>query len=185
MTHGLNKRNFSMMETNNNNAPNVEVAILQNDVKNFSILLAKMDITIEKVVDYSNNIGKLVSLAEQRLINVHENNEHLSNRVDDITKHFLDGMKDLHEHIRANNKDLERTIKDEIKLVSSSFSRENEKTNDRITILKLELQEEMDKTNTDIKKRLSTLEGLKWLIMGGAAVIGYLINKIPFNIFIQ
>ena len=107
-----------------------EVAVIKRDINQFGVLFTKLDVTIEKISDVSNNISRLLAVHEERLDVLHSMDKELDQKIvkhrDDITE----DIKELHSRITNNNQELvdaihsvERSIKEHI---DSEHRRQNE-----------------------------------------------------------
>lgn len=171
------------MATNNQDLETT-VALVKKDLDNFSQLFNKLDLTVGKMIDISNDVSKLLSLHEQRLENLYQNDKLLESKLEKNTVDLSEEMKELHHHIRNNNRDVmeklkssEDSIKNDIKYIRDSIDRENKNLKDSI-----DTTNENQKTLT---KRLDALERWRWVV-GGAIMTGvWVLNRsgISFTIF--
>lgn len=166
----------------NNPEIDTTVALIQKDLDNFSQLFDKLDVTVEKISEANNNISKLLSLHEQRLENLYQNDKLLETKLEKNAGSFSEEVKQLHYHIRDNNKDVtdklkmtEESIKNDIKYTRELIDRENKTLKDLMESENKELNNSIESAN----KRIVALERWRWLVGGGLLVVIWFLNKSP------
>jgi len=119
----------------------IDVEVLKNEVDNHIDILTRLNSSIEKIVDVTNSIGKMLAVHESRL-GVQE----------EITRQTLNIIE-------------ERRIETQSKISSLATSIEN----------KLE----------KITNTIDQLTKWKYFVVGGAAVVGFIVAKMPIlnNLF--
>lgn len=61
-----------------------KVALLEKDANTTTVLFGKIDATIEKLTEFSNNINKLLAVHEERINGLHYINEALDDKIEKI-----------------------------------------------------------------------------------------------------
>ena len=144
-----------MAEINGLNAVKTDVEILKKDVSNIQGLLGKVDDAIDKIADASNDISQILA--------VHQNK--IDGTADDINTLARASEKSdelLHQRIKekdAEQKDLANENHDAL----MDFLKDHD---DRSAI-----------SLEEIYNRIRVLEQWKWVIVGGAAAILYLLSE--------
>ena len=144
-----------MADENGLNAVKTDVAILKKDVSNIQGLLGKVDDAIDKIADASNDISQILA--------VHQNK--IDGTADDINTLARASEKSdelLHQRIKekdAEQKDLANENHDAL----MDFLKDHD---DRSAI-----------SLEEIYNRIRVLEQWKWVIVGGAAAILYLLSE--------
>jgi len=132
------------------------------DVKSLERIVTKLDDSIEKLTEVSGNISKLLAVHEERM-----------NNIEKSTDRNEDDIRDIHDKIHDFARELVKKIDQvelniETKLAANQLnSNEGHDKIQRVFDLKME----------EINKRLTALEAWRWLVIGGAVVVGWLINK--------
>ena len=154
------------MEQTDNKDLQTEVAILKRDINQFGVLFTKLDVTIEKIGDVSNNISKLLAVHEERLDVLNTMDKELEQKIvkhrDDITM----DVKELHSRITTSN----REVMDAIHSVEKS--------------IKSHIDSEHNRQDAEIKrveKKIDALVKWRWFVIGGAAVAGWLFSHVKFT----
>lgn len=124
-------------------AVDIEVGVLKS-------VVAKLDTSLEKIAEVSNNISRLLAVHDERINNIEKNAEHRDHEVKDIqarittqTKEIFDKLDHMETRMEDRIKALEKSIKDE---------------------------------HTKIDGRVLVLEKWRWYLLGAAAIIGYLMS---------
>lgn len=101
------------------------------------------------------------NISTERLARVEAQVESLK---EDMTEVKAD-IKDLHSRITTGNREIMQKIDDKIDALAKSDKDQHE-----------QLKATMD----NVKERVDILEKWRWMIVGGAIVVGYLIGHIEF-----
>ena len=144
-----------MAEINGLNAVKTDVEILKKDVSNIQSLLGKVDDAIDKIADASNGISQILAVHQSKIDGTAEDIGALaraSERSDEL----------LHQRIKekdAEQKDLANENHDAL----MDFLKDHD---DRSAI-----------SLEEIYNRIRVLEQWKWVIVGGAMAILYLLSE--------
>ena len=127
------------------------------------LIHGRLDNAIIKITDVSNSINRMLAVHEEKLAS----QEEAINRVDhDTLERKQDFQKDveiIHQRINGTKNEL-----------SEMMSRQHEEQSVAINSIK-----------TDLKQRVGVLERWRWILIGGAIVIGFALHKMMnFNITI-
>lgn len=140
-----------------------DVEILKREVADMKLIHGRLDNAIIKITDVSNSINRMLAVHEEKLAS----QEEAINRVDhDTLERKQDFQKDveiIHQRINGTKNEL-----------SEMMSRQHEEQSVAINSIK-----------TDLKQRVGVLERWRWILIGGAIVIGFALHKMMnFNITI-
>ncbi len=140
-----------------------DVEILKREVADMKLIHGRLDNAIIKITDVSNSINRMLAVHEEKLAS----QEEAINRVDhDTLERKQDFQKDveiIHQRINGTKNEL-----------SEMMSRQHEEQSVAINSIK-----------TDLKQRVGVLERWRWILIGGAIVIGFALHKMMnFNISI-
>ena len=129
---------------------NTEVALLKKEVTDIKFIFSRLDTAIERMVDVSSSVNRMLAVQEEKI----SQQEEASIRAD---TEFKADIKELHSRITTNTKEMMQTI----------------------TAQHLEQQQMMDKMRIELNNRVGVLEKWRWLIIGGAIVVGFAIQEMP------
>ena len=125
---------------------------IESEIEVLKSVVTKLDSSLEKISEVSNNIGRLLAVHDERLDKLEKTSDR---RTDDI--------KELHNKISTQTKEivekidkLEQHMEMRIQIVSNRYDEDVEK----------------------ISVRVETLERWRWYVIGGAVTIGYLIGNL-------
>lgn len=133
--------------------PETELAVLKNVVN-------RIDSSIAAMTEVSSNIGKLLAVHEERLNQLEKDNNTVGLDIRDIHSRITTMSREVIDKLESTEKTLEGKIKES-----------NDATNKKLG----EVSAEMKK----IDERVGFLERWKWMVLGGALAIGWVIAKIP------
>jgi len=144
-----------MAEINGLNAVKTDVEILKKDVSNIHNLLGKVDDAIDKIADASNGISQILAVHQSKIDGTAEDIGALA-RASEKSDELL--------HQRIKEKDAEQ----------------KELANENHEALMDFLKDHDDRSGVtldEIYTRIRVLEQWKWVIVGGAAAILYLLSE--------
>jgi chromosome segregation ATPase len=131
-----------------------EIQLLRKDLESLSSLTTKLDIAIEKLSDVADGMNRILAVHELRL----ENHEKQLNQ-------WTHQYETLHERINSSRKE---------------YSVELEKSHSILLDHLESLQAAQGSHHKEISNRVDRLERWKYLVIGGAVAIGYIISKASF-----
>ena len=158
MSDGMIKGNGTNVSSNKKN---LETAIefLQRDVADMQNIHIRLDKAITKIIDVSNSIHIMLAVHEEKIERQDEILSDNSAQIENKRKELATDIKELHSRITTIN----RELYDRITNTEQHIINENQKN---IESLKVNLND-----------RVSLLEKWRWLIIGGAVVVGFILNK--------
>lgn len=147
-----------------------DVAILKRDVDAIGQLFTKLDNALDKLGDVASNITKLLAVHEEKIGLSERIDRELFDLVEKRRVEMQEDIKEIHSRITTIQRELSDEITEtEHKIISS--------LDDLKKTLK-ESKEDTDKKNSTLQTRITDLEKWRWIIIGGAAVGGFLLSKI-------
>lgn len=136
---------------------------VETQVKVLESVVSKIDTSIEKLTEVSNNIGKLLAVHDERLNTLstsHSRTEddirEIYNRVNSISKEILDKIDNMENVLEA-------------KMQSQA---ENSRAQHQA------IQEGIENKLTGLLDRIQTLENWRWWVIGASAAVGYMVNVV-------
>lgn len=144
-----------MAEINGLNAVKTDVEILKKDVSNIQSLLGKVDDAIDKIADASNGISQILAVHQSKIDGTAEDIGALA-RASERSDELL--------HQRIKEKDQEH----------KDLANEN---HDALMDFLKDHDERSGVSLDEIYTRIRVLEQWKWVIVGGAMAILYLLSE--------
>ena len=137
------------------------VSYLQQDMAKVGMLVDRLDTTIDKLADISNNVSNLLAVHETKL----SAQEIISKQtVDLVEKRRIetdDKLQTVHARISSGEKELADKIDTQY---------------DEIMLELKDMRRESTEQHNKLSGRITTMEKWMWAVVGGAGVIGALIT---------
>ena len=129
---------------------NTEVALLKKEVSDIKVIFSRLDVAIEKITDVSSCVNRMLAVHEEKIANAEEA------QLKANTEFTID-IKELHSRVTSNYKEL----------------------TEMITLQHKEQALHIQQLQNDLNGRVGILEKWRWLIIGGAIVVGFALQKMP------
>ena len=129
---------------------NTEVALLKKEVSDIKVIFSRLDIAIEKITDVSSCVNRMLAVHEEKIANAEEA------QIKANTE-FTTDIKELHSRVTSSYKEL----------------------TEMITLQHKEQALHIQQLQNDLNGRVGILEKWRWLIIGGAIVVGFALQKMP------
>ena len=129
---------------------NTEVALLKKEVSDIKVIFSRLDVAIEKITDVSTCVNRMLAVHEEKIANAEE--AQLKANTE-----FTTDIKELHSRVTSNYKELTEMIQLHHK----------------------EQALHIQQLQNDLNGRVGILEKWRWLIIGGAIVVGFALQKMP------
>ena len=129
---------------------NTEVALLKKEVSDIKVIFSRLDIAIEKITDVSSCVNRMLAVHEEKIANAEEAQSRANTE-------FTHDIKELHSRVTSNYKELTE-------------------------MMQLHHKEQalhIQQLQNDLNGRVGILEKWRWLIIGGAIVVGFALQKMP------
>lgn len=127
-----------------------EVAILKKEVSDIKVIFSRLDVAIEKITDVSTCVNRMLAVHEEKIANAEEAQSRANTE-------FTHDIKELHSRVTSNYKEL----------------------TEMITLQHKEQALHIQQLQNDLNGRVGILEKWRWLIIGGAIVVGFALQKMP------
>ena len=137
-----------------------EVELLKREVADMKQIHVRLDSAIEKIADVSSSMHSIMAVHEEKLIRQEE-------QLEDQEKEFRETVQELHSRITSNAKETSTQMGDMERRLHSAMDEHNKKETEQFLKLREELQ-----------TRVGILERWRHIIIGGAIVIGFILQKI-------
>jgi hypothetical protein len=129
---------------------NTEVALLKKEVSDIKVIFSRLDVAIEKITDVSTCVNRMLAVHEEKIANAEEAQIRANTE-------FTHDIKELHSRVTSNYKEL----------------------TEMITLQHKEQALHIQQLQNDLNGRVGILEKWRWLIIGGAIVVGFALQKMP------
>ena len=129
---------------------NTEVALLKKEVSDIKVIFSRLDVAIEKITDVSSCVNRMLAVHEEKIANAEEAQMRANTE-------FTHDIKELHSRVTSNYKEL----------------------TEMITLQHKEQALHIQQLQNDLNGRVGILEKWRWLIIGGAIVVGFALQKMP------
>ena len=136
-----------------------EVELLKREVADMKQIHVRLDSAIEKIADVSSSLHTIMAVHEEKLIRQEE-------QLEDQEKEFRDTVQELHSRITTNAKETSTQMGEMERRLHDAMNEHNKKETEQFLKLREELQ-----------TRVGILEKWRHLIIGGAIVIGFILQK--------
>lgn len=133
--------------------PETEIAVLKS-------VVSRIDTSIAAMTEVSSNIGKLLAVHEERINQLEKDSNSVTIDIRDIHSRITTMSKEIVDKLDQTERCLETKIKE---------------SNDSMSAKLREMSAEMKA----IDDRVGFLERWKWMVLGGAAVVGWILAKMP------
>ena len=137
-----------------------EVELLKREVADMKGIHIRLDSAIEKIADVSTSLHTIMAVHEEKLIRQEE-------ALEDQEKEFRDTVQDLHSRITTDAKETSTHMSEIERRLTDAMNEHNKKETEQFLKLREELQ-----------TRVGILERWRHLIIGGAIVIGFILQKL-------
>lgn len=143
-----------------------DVADLQQDMAKVGLLVDRLDTTLEKLTDISTGVSKLLAVHEAKLTSQEILTKSTIDLVETRRVENDSKIQQLHARISSGEKELSEKI--------------DQQYDDIMKEIK-ELRAESSKQHETLSTRITTLEKLIWVAVGGAAIISYIASQINLS----
>jgi len=137
------------------------VSYLQQDMAKVGLLVDRLDTTIDKLADISNNVSNLLAVHETKL-----------SAQEIISKQTVD----LVEKRRVETDDKLQTVHARISSGEKELADKIDTQYDEIMLELKDMRRESTEQHNKLSGRITTMEKWMWAVVGGAGVIGALIT---------
>jgi len=137
------------------------VSYLQQDMAKVGLLVDRLDTTIDKLADISNNVSNLLAVHETKL-----------SAQEIISKQTVD----LVEKRRVETDDKLQTIHSRISSGEKELADKIDTQYDEIMLELKDMRRESTEQHNKLSGRITTMEKWMWAVVGGAGVVGSMIT---------
>jgi len=124
---------------------------MANDFEQLERIVEKLDLSIDKLTEVSNNVSKLLAVHDTRI-----------NVIEKDTVRNEDDIRDIHVKMDNIAKEINKKLDQSMANSIEGHAK---------------IQSAIEEKLKGIDARVRVLEVWRWVVIGGAVVIGWLINK--------
>ena len=140
-------------------------------------VVSKLDQSIEKIAQVSNDIGKILAVHEERLDNIEKTSEYRGEEIKDIHSRITTQTREVVEKIDQ----LQSRLEHKMNVAAISAKEQHESIQKAVQEDIQKVAATLDADIKEVTKRVDVLERWRFMIVGGAIVLGYIIGN--FDIF--
>ena len=137
------------------------VSYLQQDMAKVGILVDRLDTTIDRLADISNNVSNLLAVHETKLSAQEIISKQTADLVEKRRVETDEKIQTLHGRISSGEKELAEKIDMQYDEIMSELK---------------DMRRESTEQHNKLSARITTMEKWMWTIIGGTIVIGSLIT---------
>ena len=147
-----------------------EVELLKRDFEQLSTITGKLDIAIDKLSSVAGSLDRMIAVHENRLEYHDQIDKELFTLIEDRRKEAKQQYEQLHQRMGKMRDEFDSDLSSAMKEIMAEIK---------------DLKERDMAHHKEMSERLSRLEKWRWMIMGGAVVLGFIAAKMNFieNIF--
>jgi hypothetical protein len=147
-----------------------QLAVIEQELDQSSAVVTRLERAIDKLTDVTADISKILAVHDQRLERGEKATADVFDLLERRRQEMNEDIKELHSRITTTTRELSAEIAATQRCIVEG-----------IDDLKRELKEDQKYHNqkqTDLEKRIETLEKWRYMLVGAGIVGGYLMNKI-------
>lgn len=145
---------------------------LESEVEVLKSVVSKLDASIDKIAQVSQDIGKILAVHEQRLDN-----------IDKVSERREHEIKELHSRITTGNREIVEKIEELEDRLDHKMKENGENATKQHNDIQKEIQKDIEAIAEGLQKlenRTESLERWKWYVIGAVATIGYLLGHLEW-----
>ena len=155
------------MATQNIDKLAADVSYLLKDMAVVGALVDRLDTTIDKLTDISNNVSNLLSVHETKLTSQEIISKQLSDLVEARRVETEEKIQILHERISSGEREIKDKIDDQYDELMKEFK---------------EMRAEANVQHNTLSSRINAMEKWMWTVIGGSVLIVGIISIMPWDI---
>lgn len=138
-----------------------EVELLKKEISDMAKIHVRLDKAIEKIADVSTSLHTIMAVHEEKLIRQEE-------ALETQEKKLQENIMELHSRITTNAKEQSQAMNEMERRLVDAMKEHNRTETAEFQELRKELQ-----------NRVGILEKWRHLIIGGAIVVGFILQRLP------
>ena len=132
-----------------------EIALVKKDAKTGELIHQRLEVAVDKLTEITISLKGMLIQQEQKLTKAEQTDDDIFITLESRRKEWDNDLKDLHSRISTQARDLRE----------SQYQSENKLLN------------EIRAVRTQLDQRVGVLEKWRWLIIGGAIILGLMMSN--------
>lgn len=132
------------------------------EIEVLKVVVSKLDESLDKMTDVSNNIGKILAVHEQRIDSLEKSHDSTNDEAKILHKRITELFGELGDKLHAMEDRLE------IKYQKQQINAQSQHN---------EIQKELQQDIAELGKRIRALENWRWWMMGIGVGFGFVIAQ--------
>lgn len=145
-----------------------KIAVLESEVNQMRGLFSKLDESIDKMAEISGAIQQMLAVHETQIQSQAQDTEDLFHLVEKHRIENDENLKELHSRITTNGKDTRKEMNENVIKIMNAIEDVKDLMVDRERII--------NESQAQLEERINSLEKKSYFMMGGAAIIGFLVG---------
>lgn len=146
-----------------------DVSYLKQDMAVVGSLVDRLDTTIDRLTDISNNISNLLSVHEEKITSIEIISKQTSELIEKRRMETDNKIQTLHERISSGERELEEKIDDQYDHIMKELK---------------EMRVESSAQHETLSNRITKMEKWMWMVVGAAIVLSILFENLSWgNLF--
>ena len=147
-----------------------EVELLKRDFEQLASITDKLDVAIDKLSSVASSLDRMIAVHENRLEYHDQIDKELFTLIEDRRKEAKEQYETLHKRMGSMRDEFDSELADAMKQIMVEIK---------------DLKDKDAKFHIEMSERLNRLEKWRWMIMGGAVVLGFIAARMNFvdNLF--
>jgi chromosome segregation ATPase len=146
---------------------------VETEVEVLKSVVTKLDTSIEKIAQVSGDIGKILAVHEQRL-----------DSIEKVSDQRNEEIKEIHSRITTQTREVVEKIDQLQSRLEHKMNASAVAAKEQHEFIQKEIQQDLqkvastlDKDIKEVTKRVDVLENWRWMIVGGAIVLGFVVGN--------
>lgn len=135
---------------------------IESEIEVLKSVVNKLDSSLEKISEVSNNIGRLLAVHNERLDQLEKTADQRNDDIKELHSRITTQTREILEKISA----LEKNMEDRMRANGIAAKEQHQ-----------DIQKEIQIDISKLDDRLGIVERWRWYIIGAAATVGYIIGN--------
>lgn len=130
------------------------------------VLVDRLDVTIDKLTEVSSSVSKLLAVHEMKLASQEITQKETIDLVEKRRQETETKVELLHARISSGEREIKQAMEEQYDEIMSELK---------------EMRKEASNQHKAMNDRISKMEKWMWTVVGGAIVIGFIFQRIPWT----
>lgn len=143
-----------------------DVSYLKQDMAKVGVLVDRLDVTIDKLTEVSSSVSKLLAVHEMKLASQEITQKETIDLVEKRRQETDTKVELLHARISSGEREVKQAMEEQYDEIMAELK---------------EMRKEASNQHKAMNDRISKMEKWMWTVVGGAIVIGFIFQRIPWT----